>query len=327
MKKYWLTATTLGAIAALSLTACSSSDDSTESSSTASPTTAATSDAAVSATGQMQVGTDADVEVLKTIKWTVTDDVPTLEFDSPLTVTGSASYVATEGDGDVVADGDNVDLQVVAISGADGTVLASTYETGVMDTVPMVDGSLPPELYSTIVGNKVGQTLVFAQVDTTATVEDGDVAPAVFYAVTVTDIAVPPEVADDAADLPTVTRDDDGVPSIDFSAAKLPEGMVAKVLVEGDGAEVGADQTVTANYTGWVWDGDKFDSSWDRGEPSSFPLTQVVQGWQLGLTGQKVGSKMLLVIPSELGYGEQGSGDSIPGGATLVFVVDIESAS
>ncbi len=90
---------------------------------------------------------------------------------------------------------------------------------------------------------------------------------------------------------------------------------------------MGADQTVTANYTGWVWDGDKFDSSWDRGEAASFPLTNVVQGWQLGLTGQKVGSKMLLVIPSELGYGEQGSGDSIPGGATLVFVVDIESVS
>ena len=83
---------------------------------------------------------------------------------------------------------------------------------------------------------------------------------------------------------------------------------------------------MTAHYTGMLLDGTVFDSSWDRGSPSTFSLQGVIPGWTQGLAGQTVGSQVLLVIPAELGYGEQGSGGTIPPNSPLVFVVDILAA-
>ena len=97
---------------------------------------------------------------------------------------------------------------------------------------------------------------------------------------------------------------------------------------QGDGPAVEEGDTVTVHYTGWLWDGTQFDSSWDKGSPATFTLAdgQLIDGWVQGLAGQTVGSQVLLVIPPELGYGADGN-DTIPGGSTLVFVVDILAAS
>ena len=84
-------------------------------------------------------------------------------------------------------------------------------------------------------------------------------------------------------------------------------------------------QTVVANYTGWLLDGTQFDSSWDRGEASSFSLDSVIAGWKQGLAGHTVGSQVLLVVPPSLGYKDQKQ-DKIPANSTLVFVVDILAA-
>ncbi|MCX6405223.1 MAG: FKBP-type peptidyl-prolyl cis-trans isomerase [Actinobacteria bacterium] len=70
----------------------------------------------------------------------------------------------------------------------------------------------------------------------------------------------------------------------------------------------------------------KFDSSWDRGEPATFPISGVIQGWQQGLQGMKVGGRRLLIIPGDLGYGPAGQG-SIEPNETLVFVVDLTAVS
>ena len=95
-------------------------------------------------------------------------------------------------------------------------------------------------------------------------------------------------------------------------------------IVEGDGAEATATSTVTVDYTGWLTDNVKFDSSLDRGVPFPFTLGTgaVIPGWDEGLVGMKVGGIRQLVIPAELGYGEFGSG-SIPPGATLIFEVEL----
>ena len=95
-------------------------------------------------------------------------------------------------------------------------------------------------------------------------------------------------------------------------------------IVEGDGAEATSGSTVTVNYTGWLTDNVKFDSSLDRSTPFSFTLGsgQVITGWDEGVAGMKVGGKRQLVIPAELGYGDTGSG-IIPPGATLVFEVEL----
>jgi FKBP-type peptidyl-prolyl cis-trans isomerase len=100
----------------------------------------------------------------------------------------------------------------------------------------------------------------------------------------------------------------------------------------GDGAEAVAGKTVTVHYTGWLYDaaaadhhGKKFDSSRDRNEPFPFPLGggRVIQGWDEGVAGMKVGGQRTLVIPPQMGYGPRGYPPVIPGNATLVFDVEL----
>lgn len=101
------------------------------------------------------------------------------------------------------------------------------------------------------------------------------------------------------------------------------QGMKVEVLQQGTGDEAKAWDTVTVDYVGTLQDGTKFDSSIDRGQPFSFTLGQnrVIQGWELGVLGMKVGEKRRLTIPPELGYGEAGAPPVIPGNATLIFEV------
>ncbi len=100
----------------------------------------------------------------------------------------------------------------------------------------------------------------------------------------------------------------------------------------GEGAEAQAGQSVSVHYTGWLFDknapenkGTKFDSSCDRDEPFDFPLGEghVIQGWDMGVQGMKVGGQRTLIIPPEMGYGKRGAGGAIPGNATLVFEVEL----
>jgi peptidylprolyl isomerase len=134
------------------------------------------------------------------------------------------------------------------------------------------------------------------------------------------------EVAQSDAALPKVGTNTDGkAPSIDVPKATAPTKLVANYVLEGDGDEVKADSSVLVQYKGVLWDtGKEFDSTYSRGQLTSFSLQQVVKGWAQGLTGKKVGSRVLIVIPPALGYGNNPpSGSGIKKDSTLVFSVDI----
>lgn len=102
-------------------------------------------------------------------------------------------------------------------------------------------------------------------------------------------------------------------------------GLQYEDMQVGTGPSPQPGQTVTVHYTGWLKDGNKFDSSVDRGRPFEFTIGQgqVIKGWDEGVMSMKTGGKRRLVIPPELGYGQRGAPGAIPPNATLVFEVEL----
>ncbi len=138
--------------------------------------------------------------------------------------------------------------------------------------------------------------------------------------------AGPPSVAGKPC-VPVVGELPAGAPAVPVKVGPPPTKLVAEDLKPGTGAVVSVDQTLSVNYIGVACSTGKiFDSSYETGQPVSFPLSGVIQGWQQGLPGMKVGGQRLLGIPPELAYDDQGSGPDIAPGETLWFVVEVLDA-
>lgn len=128
------------------------------------------------------------------------------------------------------------------------------------------------------------------------------------------------------SNMPTVDGARGAKPTLTFPGPEAPEGLQVQVLDAGDGKVVEAGDTVVCHYLGQTWNGRVFDNSYDRGQPFNFQVGvgMVIRGWDDGLIGQRVGSRVILSIPSELGYGSRGVPQAgIKGGDTLVFVTEI----
>lgn len=130
------------------------------------------------------------------------------------------------------------------------------------------------------------------------------------------------------AELPEVSEEFGIPPTFNWVDGDPPQDLVVEVLEEGEGSTVEPGAMVVADYEGHVWGEDSaFDSSFDNPQYGHFPLEGVIQGWSDGIPGNRVGSRLLLSIPADQAYGEQGSGDgSIEAGDTLVFVVDLHAS-
>ncbi|WP_248240936.1 FKBP-type peptidyl-prolyl cis-trans isomerase [Microbacterium kunmingense] len=116
--------------------------------------------------------------------------------------------------------------------------------------------------------------------------------------------------------------DDRTKPEIDAPAGPAPRELEIRDLIVGEGAEARPGDQVTVHYVGVEFDsGEEFDSSWNRGESIQFPLRGLIQGWQDGIPGMRVGGRRELVIPPHLAYGE--GGGHFLGGKTLIFVIDL----
>ena len=264
---------------------------------------------------------------------------PTVEVDG-LEVEGTETAVVIEGDGEELTEEGAAQTRLYIAKASDGSELATSYK----ETSPykmVVSEQLDP-IAEAVAGNPIGSRVAVVMPATELYGPEGNpeagVGPDdhVIVVIDLIEAVEPPltgpegEEQEAPADAPKVVEEDGEVTGLDFSDA--PEDPPAELevitLIEGEGPEVKEGDTLTVDYYGAVWGSEEpFDESFSK-EPASFQLAQgsLIDGWVQGLAGVPVGSRVMLVIPSELGYGEAGSGPDIPGGATLVFVVDVLGA-
>jgi FKBP-type peptidyl-prolyl cis-trans isomerase len=311
------------ALATIALTGCASQDGSGDGGNAAASNGNVCEVTAAPEPSPAPSPSEADVKAVDAIE--VAGPVgkePKVTFKAPLKVAGPTSRVVDEGTGEELVEGAQVTINYVVIAGKDGKTSGSTWETKKPETFTLGDPQYDL-LNDRLIGQKVGTRLVMASTAMDQTIQ-----------VTMVEVAEVKEIPTRAEGtevapkdgLPTVALADDGQPTVTIPKNyEAPTELVVQPLVEGDGAEVTKDQTVTVQYAGCLLDGTSFDSSWSRGTPTSFPLNGVIPGWTNGIAGQKVGSQVLLVVPADQGYGDQENG-AIPANSTLVFVVDILEA-
>lgn len=306
-----LTATALALTLGLGLAACSSED-------TPEPGESASASASASANAVADQAALEKVEISGK-----SGEKPTVTLPSkPFTVTTPVARLVADGDGKAIAAGDVLPMHILVVSGGDGTEQGGTYDASPQS---LVAGKTQIEpLEAALEGAHVGARIAMA-------VDNGQGTSV--YAIEVMDSRTPAARAEGETvapkdGLPTVTLADDGTPSLKAASGDAPKELVAQPLIKGDGKKVEKGDSVVVRYSGWLWDGTAFDSSWD--DKSVFvvePLgqAQVITGWNTGLVGQTVGSQVMLVVPPDQGYGDTAQG-SIPANSTLVFVVDIVDA-
>nr|WP_246256603.1 FKBP-type peptidyl-prolyl cis-trans isomerase [Isoptericola halotolerans] len=292
-----------------------------------SPSAEASAEASESAAAPGQAEpTEADIAAVEAIEVTgEVGDEPELAFDA-LEVSVPTTVVVDSGDGDELTEGMKVTMHYVAYDAA-GERIGSTWEQDYPESFLLGDPTYEL-LTAPLVGQSVGTRFLIAN----PTYDAQNEPSTVVNLVEITEAVEIParaegEAVEPADGLPTVTLDDQGAPSVE-----IPDGyegsdeLVVQTLIQGEGEEMDAEQTITAHYTGWTLDGEVFDSSWERGDPFSRPLAQMIPGWIEGLAGQAVGSQVLLVVPAEQAYGAEADGSHELAGEDLIFVVDILDA-
>jgi FKBP-type peptidyl-prolyl cis-trans isomerase len=245
------------------------------------------------------------------------------------------------GSGAAVANGDFVVAQLVGYkwSASGGKELLNTYTKGKPAAGPSSQLTGLPALDKALTGRKAGTRLQLtlpyqdvgdqiAQALQLGKTDDLVVAVDVVNAFGKAASAQGAQQQVSDATLPQVTAGAPGTaPTVKIPSTAAPDKLQVKTLIQGTGAVVAKGQTLVAQYDGVLWrNGKVFDSSWQHGAPAGFPIgvKQVIPAWDTGLVGQKVGSRVLLIVPPKDGYGAKGSPDgSIKGTDTLVFVVDI----
>ena len=269
---------------------------------------------------------------------TVTGDLgsaPEVKWDGKLDVSTTETTVLTEGDGDEVKDGDKVQVNLWIGNGFTQEEAYSSYADGGQEETVTASDQLAPVFKDAVLGQKLGSRVAVTATGADAFGEAGNtsigIAPTdtVLIVVDLMELYQPPTPKDvPSAQLPGIVEQKGEPVALDFKGVAEPKAdgdLLRSIVKEGKGKTVTTDMTVTANYLGMVYDAKKpFDESYSK-DPVPFALSQVVQGWTYGLEGLKVGSRVLLQIPPDLGYGASDQ-NGIPANSTLYFVVDIIDA-
>lgn len=266
-----------------------------------------------------------------------TTTAPTLTLKTkPLTVKATTTKVITAGKGAALTKDNSITFNYIIINGKDGKQIESSFGKAAVSQ-DLSAASLLPGLGKGLSGQHVGSRLLVAIPPVDAFGAAGSpptIGPAdtIVFLIDVVSATTPLKTATGAAvtpkaGLPTVKVDAKGVPVVTVPKTKPPTKLVVQLLIKGDGPVVKAGQTLTAAYTGLIYGtGKVFDSSYASGNLLNQPVGkgQLVPGFDTGIVGQTVGSRVLLVLPPAEGYGAAGNTPAgIKGTDTIVFVVDI----
>jgi peptidylprolyl isomerase len=267
---------------------------------------------------------------------TVSADVaakPTVEFEKPFAVAKTSNKVVAAGSGDVLAKGQTIVFDYVLVDGRTGEEVQTSFGQTPASLV-LDKKQTATQLVNSLKGKTVGSRVLVAIAPKDGLAERLNVTTVkkrdtLLFVIDVKSARKPltratGEAVAPVGGLPAVALAANGKPKITIpTGVAAPPTLVSQVLIKGTGPVVTAGQTVTVHYTGVIWaTGKQVDSSWDRGAPldTMIGTGSVIAGWDEGVVGQTVGSQVLLVVPPD-------KGDSRQGTDTIVFVIDILSAS
>ncbi len=306
-------------------TACSGDSSDADASSTTS------TDTVSAATGQID---DIHVTLPK-------NGPPTATFPKPFSVDSTQVKVLDPGDGPKVVNGATVLTDLVAYNGTTADMFDNSYATGTPETFGLVDQQMLPGIISGLVGQDVGSTVLLVVPAAEAFGSQGNqqygIAPTdtIIFVMTLHQVSDPhplPMATGKSSPLPATVPDLEldgkGQPSKFVSNGKViksPTKLGVYTVIKGTGPPVRSGDLLTLQYLGQIYpDGTVFDNSWSTG-PRIFQLGEpLIKGWMQGLTGQRVGSRVVLVVPPAFGYGKSGNADiHATATTTLIFAVDI----
>ena len=297
----------------------------------------ASSASSSSSAGASNSNTNSSVTVGGAFGATPTVKIPKLHANNKLTV---KTVIAGTGATVTKADAMAANFVLYFWNGTGSTLKANTFT----QNPTVIGGTMLPGLETALIGQKVGSRILAVIPPAEGYGTSGNSQLGITGSTTlVFVIDVIKSYADTASasgaqqssgggSLPTVTAHAGSAPTITIPANNPPAALATKTLVKGTGPKVAKGQYVIAQYTGYIWRTKKvFDSSWTSGSPFGFVIgaspEQVISGWDSGLAGQTVGSRVMLVIPPKDAYGSTGASQAgITGTDTLVFVVDIIDA-
>ena len=290
-----------------------------------------------SANASSNANANASVKVTGAFGATPDVSIPKLDADNKLT-----TKTVIPGTGATVTKSTAMVANFVLYfwQGKSSTLKANTFTSN----PTVIGGTMLPGLETALVGQKVGSRVLAVIPPKDGYGSSGDSSLGITGSTTLvfvidvvksysdTASASGTQESNGGGTLPTVTAHPGSAPTLSFPSSKPPTDLVAKTLIKGNGPKVAKGQFIVAQYTGYIWRTKQvFDSSWQSGSPFGFVFQaspeQVISGWDTGLAGQTVGSRIMLVIPPKEGYGSSGASQAgITGTDTLVFVVDIIDA-
>ena len=269
------------------------------------------------------------------------DKSPTVSVEKDFKATKTTTRVIKKGTGDKVAEGDAVTLDYVAVNGRTGKSFDSSFKTGTPLVTTLKTGSVLPGFVKGLTGQAVGSRVLIA-----IPPKDGfgaankqlglKASDTMIFLMDIVKAAKVPEAAEGTAQklpssLPKLTLDAKKHPAkfvkTSKTAAKATK-MSASVAIQGTGPAIKAGQSLTIQYVGQVYPtGKVFDESWSK-QAATFQIGagKLIKCWDDSLVGQKIGSRVILVCPSDVAYGKEGQAPDIKGGDTLIFAVDLLAA-